>query len=124
MRIPKRRGLTFVLILGMFAIEANRANATNYYWDQNSTTTGAGDTPTGTWGSDTCWNNLSTGGSGSFTATTTSSDNLYFVANPAANSGENAYTVNVAGYQNANRLFFQSSGAPITHRQRRDQPLG
>ena len=118
MKTCKRRGLVFKFVLGAVAtgaaycLSATLATATNYYWDKNSTTTGAADTPTGTWGSDAYWNNSSTGGSGSFITTPGSGDNLYFVAGPAANSGENAYIVTVAGSQNANRLFFQSSGAP------------
>jgi hypothetical protein len=43
------------------------AHATNLYWDSNSTTAGAGATPTGTWGTSNFWNTDPTGGNlGSF----------------------------------------------------------
>ena len=42
---------------------------------------------------------------------TSASDNLYFVAGAGPTSGNNPYTVNVIGTQNANGLNFQLSGA-------------
>ena len=115
----KRRRLFVELILGSFAIvacclPATRAHAqTSYYWDSNGTAAGTGDTPNGTWGTSNYWNSDPTGGTaGTFITTTGSADNLYFVVGPAANSGENAFTVTVSGAQYANSLTFQSSGAP------------
>ena len=61
-------------------------------------------------GRSTFWNSNSTGGSGTFITTSGSADNLNFIAAPAANSGENPYTVTVSGSQNANSLVFQSAG--------------
>ena len=115
-----RRRFIQRFILGSLAIAATccvtcRAHAINRYWDTitSGTASGAGDTPSGTWGVNSDWNTSATGGTaGTFTATTGSSDNLYFVANPSASSGENAYTITVTGTQIASRLIFQSAGAP------------
>src|SRR5208337_2857362 len=88
------------------------ARAATLYWDTNGGTAGAGDTPNGTWGTSSFWNNNSTGGSGTFVTTCGSADALYFVASPGTSSGENPYTVTVSGNQSASGLVFQSSGAP------------
>ena len=112
MKTCKRRGFVFVILVVLAVSAATPANAgTPYYWDTNGTTAGAADTPTGTWGSNISWSTNSAG-TAVTTHTTTSTDDLYFVAGPAANSGENSYTVTVTGTQNANSLIFQSSGAP------------
>ena len=89
------------------------AQAATLYWDTNSTASGAGLTATGIWGSNNFWNTDSTGGAGgAFQITTTSADNLVFVAGPATDSGSNAFTVTVTGTQAANGLTFLSSGNP------------
>ena len=114
-----RRELVHRFLLGSLAIAvcslpAARASATTWYWDRNGTASGAGDTPSGTWGVNSDWNSNSLGLSGGlFTATTGPSDNLYFVANPSISSGENAYTVNVINTQSAFGLWFQSSGSAL-----------
>jgi hypothetical protein len=82
MDIFRRRGLVFGLMLCVFAVAGSHANATNYYWDKNGSTAGAGATPTGTWGSDAFWNPSSTGGTGTCIAAPGSGDSLYFVAGP------------------------------------------
>ena len=112
MKAFKRRRLVFwVRSWYLGSLAAANANAGTYYWDANGSTSGAADTPTGTWGASTFWNSNSTGGSGTFITTSGSADNLNFIAAPAANSGENPYTVTVSGSQNANSLVFQSAGA-------------
>jgi len=98
-------------MLGLMVAATNSADATNYYWDANGSTAGAGDTPSGTWGSSAFWNTNTTGGSGTFITTTGTGDDLSFIATPAANSGENPFTVTVSGTQDAHSLTFQSSGA-------------
>lgn len=80
------------------------------YWDANGTTAGAGGTPAGTWGASQFWNTSSTGGAGTFSTTTTASDNLFFVAGPSSTSGNSAYAVTVSGPQAANSITIQSSG--------------
>lgn len=81
------------------------------YWDSNSTTAGAGATPTGTWGTSAFWNTDPFGITNTFSTATANTDDLYFVAGPASDSGNNAYTVTVSGAQVANSLNFQASGA-------------
>ena len=119
MKTSRRRGVVFRFILGTLAIAAcclpaAGAYAGNYYyWDTNGTAAGAGDTPNGVWGTSNFWNTDSTGGAnGTFATTTGSADFLYFVAASSGTSGENAYTVTVSGTQNADLLYFWSSGAP------------
>lgn len=59
------------------------SNAASLYWDINDVNTGATDTTsaTGAWnGSNLFWNNLADGTAGTFTATTTSLDDLIFSA--------------------------------------------
>jgi len=84
---------------------------TTLYWDTNGTTVGAGGTATGTWGTSDFWNTDAGGGGGSFTAATTNTQDLYFVAGPSATSGNTAYVVTVSGAQFAKSLNFQCSGA-------------
>jgi len=87
------------------------ARAATLYWDENSTTAGAGATPTGTWGVDNAWNTDPLGtGTGTFQITTASTDNLQFVAGPAATSGNNAYVITVSGSQAANSITVLSPG--------------
>ena len=118
MKASKRRRLFVELILGSFAIAAcclpaARAHAqTSYYWDSNGTAAGAGATSTGTWGTGADWSTSSAGTTTTTLHTTTSADNLYFVAGPSSTSGTNVFTVTVSGTQSANSLNFQSSGAP------------
>ena len=110
MKAFKRRRLVFGLMFGVLAtLAATPTIATTYYWDTNGGTAGAGDTPTGTWGTAN-WSTDSGGTATVSSHTTMSADNLCFVAGPAANSAENAYTVTVSGTQAANGLTFQSSG--------------
>jgi fibronectin-binding autotransporter adhesin len=102
--------LTGAAILSFFP----QASAASLYWDGNTTTAGAGNTTAllnKIWGTDSMWNTDSTGGAGgSFTSSTTSADDLFFVAGPSATSGNVAYTVTVSGAQVANSLNFQAQG--------------
>ncbi len=82
----------------------------SFYWDDNAGTAGAGGTPTGIWGTDNNWNTNSTGGAGTFTASTANTANLFFVAGPASNSGSGGTTITVNGAQVANSLTSQHSG--------------
>jgi fibronectin-binding autotransporter adhesin len=101
------------LVLSVLVVTtSNHASATNYYWDKNGSTSGAGDAPSGIWGADSAWNTNSAGGSGTFVSSCGSADALQFVANAGTSSGEQPYTVSVTGNQNANGIVFQSSGAP------------
>jgi fibronectin-binding autotransporter adhesin len=99
--------LTVSVLLSIFS----QSFAANLYWDSNSTTAGAGGTPTGTWGTSNFWNTDLTGANlGAFQIATLNTDDLFFVAAPGAASGNNAYVVTVSGAQVANSLTFQTSG--------------
>ncbi|WP_338289937.1 autotransporter-associated beta strand repeat-containing protein [Luteolibacter sp. LG18] len=78
------------------------AHAANLYWDGNDTTTGAGATPTGTWGSSTFWSTDSTGA----TATTGWIDGNTAVFS-AGTDGTGTYTVTVTGTQSPAGLTFE-----------------
>jgi len=99
------------LALALAALLPVQLFAAVLYWDSNATTTGAGGTPTGTWGTSNFWNTDATGGAaGAFQTATVNTDDLYFVAGPGAASGNSNYTVTVSGSQFANSLNFQASG--------------
>ncbi len=68
------KGMALLAILGMLI--APSAQATAVYWDVNGATTGFS-TITGAWnGTNAFWNTLSNGGAGTFSAATTSADDL------------------------------------------------
>ena len=91
------------------------ALATDYYWDTDGATAGAGGaTPAGTWQNGTT--NLSTNASGTSATgavTTTTSDRLFFSAGTNATG---AYAVDLNGTtQNISRLFFQEGTVTLTN---------
>ena len=107
---PSRLSLTCLLTLAL----AQSVAATPLYWDGNGTTAGAGNTTAllnKVWGTDAMWNSDAAGVTNTFTASTTSSDDLFFVAAPGAASGAITFNPTVTGIQAANSITFQSSGA-------------
>jgi autotransporter-associated beta strand protein len=107
----KQCALVVVAIAMTMSLAAGMAHATSLYWDANSTTSGAGGTPTGTWGTSAFWNTDSTGGGGgAFQSATANSDDLYIVAGPGAASGNGNTTITVSGAQVGKSLTFQASG--------------
>jgi len=68
------------LVAALIAFFIEPAVATPLWWDSNGATAGAGTTPNGIWGTNAFWNTNSTGGAGSFTTDTTTSDDLVFSA--------------------------------------------
>ena len=84
--------------------------AASLYWDGNSTTAGAGTTPTGTWGTSNFWNTDSTGGAGTFSTATSLADDLFFSAGTDATGSP---TITVSGTQSAKSLTFDD-GAAVT----------
>ena len=80
------------------------APAATLYWDSNSTTAGAGTTPSGTWGVSTFWSTDSTGNSATANTTTTVLDTLTF---SAGTDGIGSPTVTVSGTQNAQTLSIE-----------------
>ncbi|MFA4945815.1 MAG: autotransporter-associated beta strand repeat-containing protein [Lentisphaeria bacterium] len=111
-RNRNRQVTATTLTLAILAASPASILAANLYWDANGTTAGAGDAPSGTWGTNSYWNSDATGGGGgSFTPTTTGDDTLYFTAGDSSNNTTSAYTVTVDGTQSALGLKFQSIGA-------------
>jgi trimeric autotransporter adhesin len=92
------------LSLGLAAASLSPTHATTLYWDSNSTTAGAGTTPTGTWGTSNFWNTDSAGGAGTFTATTTSTDDVVFSAGSDATG---TYTVTISGARAARSITIE-----------------
>jgi len=86
------------------------AHAADLYWDTNGSTLGAG-SGNGTWGSDSFWNTLNTGGAGTFTTALGSGNVGIFSAGNATNSSTGIYTVNVSGTQASGGLTM-SYGTP------------
>ncbi|OPZ31240.1 MAG: Autotransporter-associated beta strand repeat protein [Lentisphaerae bacterium ADurb.BinA184] len=84
--------------------------AANLYWDANGTDANTGTTAPGTWGTDTFWNDSSTGTGGTLTATTTSADDLFF------SSGTNytgTFTVTLNGNQNGRSLTVEEGSVTL-----------
>ena len=109
MKAPKhiRNFALATSIAALLAVQTSQA--ANLYWDSNGTgTAGAGDTPTGIWGSDLFWSTDSTGanvGSPVLTAITTSADDVFFSAGTDA---VNAYTIGLnSATQNARLVTFE-----------------
>ena len=100
-----------VLATLLLTATLQQAHAANIYWDSNSSTTGAGATPNGTWGSDSYWNTSSTGGAGTFTAALGTANTGFFSAGTDA---VNAYTVTVVGTQTAGGLTFEDGTPKLT----------
>lgn len=113
--LSRSASAAFVAVLLSLAILPSSALAqTNYYWDANGSIAGAGSAPTGTCGIDAFWNSDPTGGgAGSFITLPTLADTLFFVAGPAADSGDSSYTVTIDGTQSAAGLIFQASGTTL-----------
>ena len=94
--------------LALFAV--GNALATSLYWDANGTDANTGTTAPGTWGTDTFWNDSSTGTGGTLTATTTSADDLFF------SSGTNytgTFTVTLNGNQNGRSLTVEEGSVTL-----------
>ena len=110
-----RRGLA-LSVASLFAalVLTQSLSATPLYWDGNGITAGAGNTTAllnKIWGTDSMWNSDAAGVTNTFTSTTTSADDLFFVAGPSATSGNVAFNPTVTGTQAANSITFQNQGA-------------
>lgn len=91
-------------------ISGSPVSAGLQYWDNNGTTVGFG-TAGGTWGTDAFWNSDSTGGAGTFTAASTTADDMYFGFDA---NGLATGTINVAGTVDAANLFFGKTSGNLT----------
>ena len=91
-----------------------RVNAAVIYWDINAGNIGATDTTsaTGAWdGTNAFWNSLADGTAGTFTATTTSLDDLVFSAGANATG---ASTVTLTGTQTGNSLSIEEGTVSVS----------
>lgn len=96
----------------VLALSGPAVHATALYWDTNTSATPGSGAVTGTWGTDLFWNDdplgLAGGPSmGVLTATTTSTDDVFFSAGANGTGG----TVTVSGTQAANSITFQDVNA-------------
>lgn len=98
-----------IAIVVSLLLAANAAAQQELYWDSNGATTGAGTTPTGTWGTSAFWSTDQFGTSATANTTTTALSPLTFSAGTDATG---TYTVTVNGTQNAKQLLIEE-GAPI-----------
>jgi fibronectin-binding autotransporter adhesin len=108
------KAIHLVTSLIAFALVGASAHAASSYWDSNDITPGAGDTPTGTWGTDNFWSTDSTGA-----ATTTAWTSGDIAVFSAGTDATNAFTVTVNGNQTAGGITFEEgvvtlSGGTIT----------
>lgn len=93
----------------LLANAPTQLRAIDIFWDANGVTSGAGATPSGTWGGvATNWSTTSAGNANTFTNTVGSTNDGFFSAGTDA---VNPFTVTVSGTQLANSLSFQE-GTP------------
>src|SRR3954469_10355379 len=98
------------LLTAMIAVAfAPHSFSQSLYWDANNTDAGAGGTPTGIWGTDLFWNNLSdgTGVPGAWAP----GNNAVFSAGGDATG---AFTVTLNGTQTAGNLSFEEGTTTLT----------
>jgi hypothetical protein len=98
----------FSLAIGITLFGATSAHA-QVYWDTNSTTTGFG-TASGTWGTDSFWNNSTTGGAGTFSLATAGAINF---GNGATGLGAGTITVDGTQTASGGLTFASGSGAIV-----------
>ena len=106
------------LILAGSIFAALHAHAATLYWDINAATAGAsaGTTATGAWnGANLFWNDQADGtdggGLGTFTAVTTSADDLFLSAGTNATG---TFTITLTGTQSAKSLNFEEGTVTLT----------
>ena len=101
------------LRLGILLALCPAAQATDYYWDIDGATAGAGGpTPSSTWSTtDATLSTDAAGATAVAARTTTTADRLFFSAGTDATG---IYTVTVSGTQNIGRLTFQDGAVNLT----------
>lgn len=108
------RFLLSALTLAGFTVAMPSAFATNYYWDTDGATAGAGggSTPSGTWsGGGTTWSTSSAGTVAGAAVTTGAADDLFLSAGTTATG---AYTITLTTGQNAKSLTFEEGSVTIS----------
>jgi hypothetical protein len=101
----KRTPVILIPLLWL-VLASTSANAALSYWDSNGSTTGAGDTPTGTWDADTIWTSDPNGAGA--TNAWSDGDTAIFSAGTDAT---NAYTVTINSTVNPVGITFEE-GVP------------
>lgn len=91
-RLLKKFLATTVVITSLLAV--HDLQATNYYWDSNSSVAGAGLDPSGYWGTSAFWTTSTAGTAATSLYTTTLADSLRF---SAGSDTTGAYTVGLNG---------------------------
>ncbi|MEI6603660.1 MAG: autotransporter-associated beta strand repeat-containing protein [Verrucomicrobiota bacterium] len=100
------RASSFALAIASL-LAAGVGQATTLYWDGNSTTTGAGTTPTGTWGTSAYWSTDSAG-TAATAAYTANSDVVFF-----AGSDSTGAVITLTSTVNAASLKFEEGDTTI-----------
>src|SRR4051812_23288155 len=96
-RSRRRRTLFYLGIAAELVVVAagrSTARASDYYWDSNGTTSGAGAVPAGTWGSSAFW---STSAAGTIATGVWSAGNAAIFS--AGSDATGSYSVTVTGTQ-------------------------
>ena len=108
-KLAKRLFAAAAIIVSLVVVRG--LHATNYYWDSNGATVGAGVTPTGTWGTDPFWSTNSSGTSATTNYTTTTADILKF---SAGTDTTGPYTVTMNGTQSAGAVVAQTGNLTLS----------
>lgn len=107
--VSRRRWLLAGWILGLI-FGGHLLGQTTLYWDLNSTTAGAGVTPTGSWSTSVAnWNSVS-GGTGSVGNWISGADAVFSAGSDATGS----YTVTLTANQNVGNITFEDGNALVT----------
>ena len=99
----------FVLIT--FFILLQQSFSATLYWDGNGATTGAGTTPSGTWGTSTFWTTSAAGTATTANTATTAADILTFSTGTDATG---SYTINVNNIQTARQISLKYGTTTFT----------
>src|SRR3954447_7353540 len=106
-RLKKNKAIAVATVLTLPLL----TSAATLYWDSNGSTTGAGVTPTGTWGVSAFWSTSSTGVATTANTTTTALDTLTFSAGTDAVGSP---TVTVSGTQNAQLVSIEEGAVTFS----------
>ena len=102
------------LLAGLLLIAGPLSAQTTYYWDANGTTSGAGTSLNGTWGTSAFWGTIANGTGATTAASITNLDTVIFSAydtTTPANNTTGGYTVTLGSAQSAYGITIGSSAA-------------
>lgn len=105
--------LIAITIAIIVLVARSSAHAGSLYWDANGTAANTLTTAAGEWGTSVFWNTSSTGTGGSLTATTTSSDDLFF-SSGTNYTGTFTVDINNSSNQFANSITVEEGAITIT----------